>query len=72
MILGECKYWQEPIGANILRELEKKADSVIWKNNIRRTWFVLFSAAGFSEELKIQAASRNDLLLFDDLESSLN
>lgn len=70
LILGECKYWREPIGTNILRELEKKAGSVIWKNNIRRTWFVLFSAAGFTDELQKLAATRNDLLLFDDLENN--
>lgn len=26
LILGECKYWQEPVGIHILRELKQLAD----------------------------------------------
>lgn len=28
LILGECKYWQEPVGVIILHELERKAEQV--------------------------------------------
>ncbi len=69
LILGECKYWQEAVGSNILHELEKKADKVEWKKNKRRVWYVLFGAAGFTEELKMIAAERENLLLFDELDS---
>lgn len=68
LILGECKYWQEPVGLNVLRELEAKADHVGWRKQDRRVWFVLFGAAGFTDELNALAADRDDLLLFDDLE----
>lgn len=67
LILGECKYWHEPVGVNIFRELEGKSDSVNWRKNNRHLWYVLFSAAGFTEELKELAAAREDLLLFDEL-----
>ena len=66
LILGECKYWHEPVGVNILLELEKKTGSVGWRKKERHVWYVLFSAAGFTEELKALAAARNDLLLFDE------
>ena len=66
LILGECKYWQGPVGANVLRELEQKADSVDWRKSARQVWYVLFSALGFTEELKEIAAERGDLLLFDE------
>lgn len=66
LILGECKYWQEPVGANILWELERKADSVEWRKKDCRVWYVLFGAAGFTEELREIAAGREDLLLFDE------
>lgn len=66
LILGECKYWNEPVGVNILLELERKTDSVDWRKNNRHVWYVLFSAAGFTEELTALAAARNDLFLFDE------
>ncbi|MCI8638330.1 MAG: DUF234 domain-containing protein [Coprococcus sp.] len=66
LIRGECKYWKEPVGKNILYELEQKADKVEWKKNRRRVWYVPFSAAGFTEELKIIAKKREDLQLFDE------
>ena len=66
LILGECKYWQEPVGVNVLRDLEAKTDSVAWEKNDRKVWYVLFSASGFSEELTTLAASRQDVLLCDE------
>ena len=69
LILGECKYWQEPVGANVLRNLEAKTSAVKWNNDQRKVWYVLFSAAGFTEELQAEAARRRDLLLID-MESS--
>ncbi len=69
LILGECKFWQEPVGINIFRELEQKSGSVDWQKQNRHVWFVLFSSAGFTEELKEPAAERDDLLLFDETDA---
>ncbi len=66
LILGECKYWQEPVGLNVLRDLEKKAESVSWEKQRRKVWYVLFSAGGFTGDLTQLAASRADVLLVDD------
>ena len=63
LILGECKFWQEPVGSNILYALEQKAAAVEWRKDRRHTWLILFSAAGFTEELKEIAKSRSDLIL---------
>ena len=63
LILGECKYWQEPVGVSVLRELEAKAKTVSWEKEKRKTWFVLFSVNGFTEELRAEAAARLDLQL---------
>lgn len=30
LILGECKYWAEPVGMRVLRDLEAKTASVAW------------------------------------------
>ena len=63
LILGECKYWQEPVGVSVLRELEAKAKTVSWEKEKRKTWFVLFSVNGFTEELRAVAETRTDLQL---------
>lgn len=64
LILGECKYWQEPVGVSALRELEAKAKTVSWEKEKRKTWFVLFSVNGFTEDLRAEAAARTDLRLY--------
>ena len=69
LILSECKYWAEPVGVSVLRDLEAKTDSVAWERDNRKVWYVLFSASGFTKELKALAQSREDLLLCDELDS---
>lgn len=63
IIFGECKYWGNKVGIDVLNKLEEKAGYVEWKQNTRRQWFVLFSISEFTEELEKLAASRNDILL---------
>ena len=69
LILGECKYWTEPVGVSVLRDLEAKTDSVAWERDNRKVWYVLFSASGFTDELKALNENREDLLLCDDQEN---
>lgn len=66
LILGECKYWQEPVDVNVLRTLETKAKAVAWERDSRKVWYVLFSMSGFTNELTRLAAGRADVLLCDD------
>ena len=66
LILGKCKYWQDAVGLSVLRDLEAKAENVLWEKSKRKVWYVLFGASGFTDELKEYAASRDDLLLLDD------
>lgn len=63
LILGECKYWTDPVGVSVFRDLEAKTDSVTWERKNRKVWYVLFSASGFTDEMKKLAQSREDLLL---------
>ncbi len=65
IVFGECKFWKGPVGANVLRELERKAEVVDWRAGARREFFVLFSIGGFTDELRELAAARNDVLLVD-------
>ena len=66
LILGECKYWSDPVGISVLRDLEAKASAVSWERDRRKVWYVLFSASGFTEELKALAESRDDVMLCSD------
>lgn len=66
LILGECKYWTEPVGVGVLRELEAKTGSVAWQRHDRKVWYVLFSASGFTDALRALAGSREDLLLCEE------
>ena len=63
LILGECKYWTEPVDISVLRELEAKEASVAWERDKRTVWYILFSASGFTAELVKEAESRTDLVL---------
>lgn len=63
LILGECKYWVEPVGISVLRSLEAKAETVAWKRDSRNVWYVIFSASGFTDDLIKEAESRADLRL---------
>ena len=63
LILGECKYRTAPVGINVLKSLEEKASHVEWHRDTRKTWYVLFSASGFTRELESLAQERGDILL---------
>ncbi len=63
LALCECKFWKEPVGANVLRDLESKAPAVVWQREERSLWYVLFSISGFTEDLQRLAAEREDVLL---------
>ena len=63
LIAGECKYWKEPVGINILMELEEKTKKITWNQSNRKNWYVLFSSSGFTPELKEFVKKRTDIIL---------
>lgn len=65
-IWGECKFWQGPIGVNVLRALEEKAAGIPWEKDARRDTFALFSVSGFTDDLRAIADARDDVVLVDD------
>ena len=67
-VWGECKFWKDPVGVNVLRALEEKAARVPWERDRRTDAFALFSASGFTDELREIAAVRGDVVLVDDSE----
>lgn len=73
ILFGECKWTNQKVGENLLRQLEEKAETVRWKNNQREQKFALFSKSGFTNKLKQKADERNDieLLTLQDIKNEL-
>lgn len=63
IIVGECKYWKDKMGLNVLYDLEKKTATIRWNKDDRRMWYVLCSANGYTDELKNAVAERKDVVL---------
>jgi uncharacterized protein len=62
---GECKFKTSKIGVEVFHSLFEKAKAVDWKKEERKEWYVLFSIAGFTDELIALSKERTDLLLFN-------
>lgn len=62
VLISECKWTKEPCGISILRDLENKAGCI---TGYEYRHFSLFSKSGFTKELIKEAASRDDLRLFN-------
>lgn len=63
IIFGECKYWKNKVGIDVLQKLEEKAKQVEWRRNMRENHFILFSISGFTDELIELSKIRKDLIL---------
>ena len=59
---GECKWWNAPVGANVLNHLIENASKVPnqWQRNPR---YILFSANGFTDALKQRAETEEVFLI---------
>jgi len=64
ILFGECKYWDRPVGLNVLKELKEKAQHVNWKKEKRKEHFAIFSRKGFTEDLLAKAEKDKNLYLF--------
>lgn len=65
IIFGECKFWENKVGINILAALEEKAKYVELNKINRKEQFILFSVSGFTDDLIKLANERNDVILFN-------
>ena len=63
IVFGECKYSNKQVGLNILNELKEKSKKVIWNNNKREEYYILFSKSGFSQDLIELAKEESNILL---------
>jgi uncharacterized protein len=52
VVAGECKWWREPVGLNVLERLEENAERAAYSRPARDRFFVIFSRSGFTRELE--------------------
>lgn len=62
---GECKYYQKPVPADVLFDLQKKTESLQEFKN-RKIIYGIFSKSGFEKRLTETAEKNKDVYLFDN------
>ncbi len=67
ILCGECKLTRQPVDTDILKDLRRKAARVKWGSAQRKEIYIIYSMAGFTNQLRQVAAADPDLLLFNDL-----
>ena len=68
IVFAECKWSNKPVGTNIYEDLKAKTVLVDWHNDERKEHFVLFSKAGFTEDMKKRAKKEKMILVEKDKE----
>ncbi|MCX5830018.1 MAG: ATP-binding protein [Deltaproteobacteria bacterium] len=63
-VFGEVKWSVNPVGTDVLDNLERKVRLVDWQKGERKEYFVLFSRSGFTKDLERLAGERENLLLW--------
>ena len=63
MLYGECKWWKEVVGENVLDELIERATRTEYDRGNDRRYFVLYAKAGFTAALKKRAATESGIAL---------
>ncbi len=64
LLLGECKWTDEPVDHSVLSDLEALEPEVRWHGTDRTVQYALFSKSGFTPELHETATQREEVLLF--------
>ncbi len=54
-LAGECKWSVNPVGTNILVELQQKAQAILKDHGIQRIQYILFARIGFTPAVEEQA-----------------
>ncbi|RCX16111.1 hypothetical protein DFR58_11293 [Anaerobacterium chartisolvens] len=65
VLLGECKYHNQPVDADVFFELKGKAEKIIELAEYEKT-FILFSKSGFSDRLKELAEQNSNVILVNN------
>jgi uncharacterized protein len=63
MIYGECKWWKDPVGENVLDQLIERASLTSYGRDNPKRQFILYSRAGFTSGLRKRAISQEGIVL---------
>lgn len=63
MIYGECKWWKDPVGENILDQLIERASLTEYGRDNPKRQFILYSRNGFTPALRKRATSQPGVAL---------
>lgn len=58
LLVGECKWWVQPVGVKVLADLQRKAQTLASIGSWSRIHAVLFSKTGFTPDLEAIAAAQ--------------
>ena len=64
IIFAECKWTDKPVDVPVYNDLKRKAKYVMWNNDSRNEYYLLFSKSGFTDKIRNSAKS-DHVLLFD-------
>lgn len=64
LLLGECKWTDDPVGPDLLADLEDVEPEVRWRGADRSVVYALFSKAGFTTEFAESVRDRDDVYLY--------
>ncbi len=63
MLYGECKWWRNPVGENVLDELIQRASRTEYGRGNSRRHFLLYARTGFTAALRGRAAQQSGIVL---------
>jgi AAA+ ATPase superfamily predicted ATPase len=63
MIYGECKWWKDPVGENVLDQLIDRASLTSYGRDNPKRQFILYSRAGFTSGLQKRAIAQESIVL---------
>lgn len=64
LLLGECKWTDDPVGLDLLADLENVEPEVRWRGSDRSVVYALFAKAGFTMALGESVGDRDDVYLY--------
>lgn len=71
ILLGECKWTNNPVGKNVVRDLDGKSDAVRWHDGSRTEEYAIFSRNGFEAGLRAELNDRWSLFDLSAIEDFL-
>jgi AAA+ ATPase superfamily predicted ATPase len=63
ILVGECKWWDNQVGINVLEDLQRKASFMDREG--KKLYYAFFAKKGFKGELEQEAKSKTNILLYD-------